>query len=370
MKPEMRHETPSPGPSSGRGASGRNPRILVVGITPTMNWLVARCLARTGLRPVVLGFQPASPLALLPDCRRYRRLTGVSWNQGELDADLLEQIERACTEEKIDLVIPSDHDMALLLAQPRALRSARLCLLPTHESFSTLHDKWQFAHVLDALKLPYPRTVLAQTPEELLSSSLHFPIVTKPTAKWASIGVQVHQSRDELERTIAAKSLSAEFPVLVQEFVPGFDAGFSFLAREGSLLAYTMFVREPGRPRRFFEDDRLLSDCQTLLTQTRYSGVGHFDLRHDPARDEFRFLELNPRFWASLLSALAAGVNYPALLVDLDRLSPTRPERAQRLGEAGPGVYERGVSTVMAFSEKTMWRAYEHLYRRSGRRPW
>jgi hypothetical protein len=32
---------------------------------------VARCLARAGLRPVVLGWHRRSPIGLLPGCRRY-----------------------------------------------------------------------------------------------------------------------------------------------------------------------------------------------------------------------------------------------------------------------------------------------------------
>lgn len=176
----------------------------------------------------------------------------------------------------------SHHDIALLLAPPRSLRNARVCTLVPHASFLALHDKWNFARILERLELPYPATELVRSPDELLFIQLRYPIVTKPTAKWAGLGFQVHASRDELERTILAGKLSATYPMLVQEFVPGLDVGFSFLARNGRLLAFSMFDRQPGQCRRFFEDERLIQYCACLLEDASYSGVGHFDLRYDP----------------------------------------------------------------------------------------
>ncbi len=346
------------------------PRVLVVGIATPLTWLVTRCLARAGLTPVVLGFHPVPPVALSRDCRRYVRLTGVRWIEGELDPAIIAQVERTCLDHRIDLVIAADHDAALLLAPPRSLRNARVCTMLPHESFTVLHDKWQFSRVLERLRLPYPATELARTPEALLSTALRFPIVTKPTAKWAGVGFQVHASRDALESAVKTGKLSATYPVLVQEFVPGRDVGFSFLAKGGRLLAFSMFDRQESEERRFFEDERLIDYCSSLLEDAKYSGVGHFDLRYDPAVDQFQFLELNPRFWASVLVAASAGVNYPALLTRIDELSPLEPVRAQRRGKVKLPAYEWLMSKSVFLWEHLMWRTYERILKWSGKRPW
>src|SRR4051812_1862773 len=45
------------------------PRVLVVGIVPSLTWSVTRCLSCAGMRPVVMGWHRFSPLWLVPDCR-------------------------------------------------------------------------------------------------------------------------------------------------------------------------------------------------------------------------------------------------------------------------------------------------------------
>lgn len=63
---------------------------------------------------------------------------------------------------------------------------------------------------------------------------------------------------------------------------------------------------------------------------TQYHGVGEVDSRYDPSTDTYQLLELNPRFWASLLYSLEAGINFPELLLRVDKLGD------------GPGCTTRG----------------------------
>jgi predicted ATP-grasp superfamily ATP-dependent carboligase len=338
------------------------PRVLVLGITPSLTWAVARCLARAGMRPVVVGYPRLSPLMLSRDFADYEPLVRAHWIDGELDLGLIHQVERAAYKYDADVVVPADYDSTMLLARAgHQLTRARPCVLPDPATILALHDKWELFQLLQRLGIPCPATELAATAEDLARTSLPFPIITKPPAQSASVGFQVHRSRQGLEATLAEGNLAAGFPVLVQQFAPGWDIGFSFLARRGRLVAYSISEHKRNGHRRFYDDPRLRRHMERLLEATRYSGVGHVDGRYDPDRDDVRILELNPRFWGSLLYSTNAGVNYPELLVRLDD-PPASCVQTARPGHVVLPPYERGMAVTMNVCE----RAYQRTFRALG----
>lgn len=88
-----------------------------------------------------------------------------------------------------------------------------------------------------------------------------------------------------------------------------------------------------------------------------WSGVANFDLLVDLERDEVLVLEMNPRYWRSLLGSLVAGVNFPALSCLLSEgtsfMKPeyrhvryVKPEESLRLLLKGCLGYESPISSL------------------------
>jgi hypothetical protein len=295
----------------------RYPAVLILGIVPSLTWLVARCIRRAGGNPAILAWHPLSPMKLSGDCGRYLHWQGIRKRDGQLDPAALEQVREVCRRLAIDWVLGADYDTALLLAGCADDPAIPSCPLPRASTITTFNNKWNLTRMLDALGLPVPESAYAASAAELLATPLSFPLITKPLDLWASVGFQIHRTREELERTVAQGRLHSTYPLIVQQFVPGWDAGASFLASDGALVAHSVF-RTPHRGSRVFQhDDRVRAYLDVFVEVTGYSGVGHIDLRYDPSTDSYRILELNPRFWASLLYAANAGLNYPDQLVRL-----------------------------------------------------
>jgi hypothetical protein len=58
-----------------------------------------------------------------------------------------------------------------------------------------------------------------------------------------------------------------------------------------------------------------------------WSGVANIDLRYDEDKKEVKILEINPRYWASVIGSLVAGINFPNLACQLSMgLDFPRPE--------------------------------------------
>jgi predicted ATP-grasp superfamily ATP-dependent carboligase len=351
---------PSLTPLDGRTDSlvARPRSVLVAGIVPTLTWAVARSLSLAGHRVVVLGWQARSPMALVPSLPYVPWRKARGWEGGELGPDALEAIDRTASERGLDWVVPADYPTTAWLSEHgAALRTARLVPVPQRALMDRLHDKWQFASQLDALRLPRPHTELARTADELLATRLAFPIITKPVDRWASLGFQRHDTPDQLRARLETGSLTAPFPVLVQSFAPGTDVGVAFVARRGKVLRQLAFDK-PGRGlRRHFALPRLDEAVHALVRATGYEGVGEIDARYDATRDDLRILELNPRFWASMLYATRAGANFADFLLRADELAPC--SRLPVTSEpVALGPLERAVTLAVQTTERfsATWR--------------
>ena len=327
------------------------PKVLVVGIVPTLTWSVARSLVLAGHRPTVLGWHRSSPMQIFPGVK-YLQWHNVRWFDDELDPLLVDQVEEICQELEIDCVLPADYQTTMLLSEyGYGVRSARVAAVPHPGLMRNLHNKWEFSRILRRLGLPQPNTELAADASALASTNLEFPIVTKPLDRWGGLGFQVHRSREHLEQRIVEGALASDYPLLVQEYVPGQDVGIAFLARNGHLVAYAAFEQPVRGSRRYFDAPRLRQYVATLVRETGYHGVGEIDTRYDPATDDYRLLEVNPRFWASIVFAAHAGMNFPDLLLHLDALPPNVGFTGQMV-PVRLSLFELGAARSVRFAEE------------------
>jgi predicted ATP-grasp superfamily ATP-dependent carboligase len=292
-------------------------RVAIFGVVPSLTWSVARCLVRAGWSPVVFGWHRVSPLSLVRGCT-YVPLQGVRWTKGELDPTVVLALDAACREHGIQKLMAVDFPaIALLSEHGAALHHAELCPLPSAATVHSLHNKWLFSRLCTRLDLPQPKTEMAATAEELFATRLSFPIITKPVDRWASVGFMRHDTPAALRIAVENRVLGAEFPLLVQEFSPGSDAGFAFVAQNGKIVSHTAFEQPRKGARRYFHSPELLAYATKIVAHTQYSGVGEIDARYDPACKTYKLLEVNPRFWASMLYAAHAGMNFPDLVLNL-----------------------------------------------------
>jgi peptidoglycan/xylan/chitin deacetylase (PgdA/CDA1 family) len=127
--------------------------------------------------------------------------------------------------------------------------------------------------------------------------------------------------------------------VLVQGHVLGAGVGVFFLMVNGhprARFAHRRIHEVPhtGGVSSFRESVHypdIEAHALAVLRRIGWNGVAMLEYRRDPRTGDFRLLELNARFWGSLHLALAAGVDFPRLLLDT-WLGSREPEPSWRPG--------------------------------------
>lgn len=266
------------------------------------------------------------------------------------DAAVLQQLEEVAARSGGALLIPVDEPAALLVIRhrERLARSLRLTPLPDPDVFALATSKARLVPFLDQRGFPHPRTLSGTSGNlsNLAWEGWKFPVLLKPDR--GSGGLGIHRCAHVAELNAAlARVASDEGQFLVQEWIPGSDVDCSFLAVEGEIVAWTT-QRAARKPQGFGpasevvmeEHPGLVRLAEQLCAALRWSGMAHLDTIQDERGGCYQVLELNGRFWTSLLASTAAGVNFPQLLIALDAgQSFGRPSfLPQRFFTAGLGL--------------------------------
>lgn len=204
----------------------------------------------------------------------------------------------------------------------RLKEMAAIAPVPALESLELVENKWVLVGFLGHHAIAHPDTLLASDDDQFARSlsAFPFPVLLKPATGSNGRGIHGFADRNSLLGFLRSDR-EPQRQCIVQAYVPGEDIDCSVLCHHGEILAYTIqngFI--PG-PRQFapaggitfLEDDQVLSTVAELMGRLRWNGVAHVDLRYDSRGGKPVVIEVNPRFWGSLLGSLAAGVNFPEL---------------------------------------------------------
>ena len=241
-------------------------------------------------------------------------------NKDEIIAEMIRVVQKT----KAEIVFPVDeHIIKIIAADKDAIRKvALLAPLPDLNTFTMAIDKGRLAEFLKGSDVPHPTTVrYAKGISDKAIQGLPFPVIIKPIDQGNALGIYTFQSPAELLAFFESQEVHHEY--IVQPFIDGYDIDCSCLCSEGRILSYTIqrgilssknrFAAAVGIE--FQHNEKVLTVVERLMKLLRWSGVAHIDLRYDRQADEIKVIEINARYWGSLLGSLHAGINFPLLAV-------------------------------------------------------
>jgi hypothetical protein len=280
---------------------------------------VALCLKTSG-RVILHGLSRRSSMPL----RTSSLFATFDCSMEKIELGLwLKRVDEIVARQQIDVVLPtSDFSIRALSEHGPSLACAdRLAQLPNQHTFDMATNKASLAKFLTVHGIPQPPTVLvtvgAQMPDGL--SALNFPVLAKPPLLAGGRGIQRCKDPAELDDFLADKPTGEIW--VVQELVKGHDVCVNALCQKGKVIASTAqhaIDQSPysfGPPTDFeFKSDLLATGIAgRLIEKLSWSGIANIDMRFDTKRNAPVVLEVNGRYWASLLGSMNAGVNFPLL---------------------------------------------------------
>jgi predicted ATP-grasp superfamily ATP-dependent carboligase len=297
-------------------------KVLVFGDDTGPCLAAARSFARRGIE-VHLTTQDGQGAA--SRSRFVARVHPLPLYRGD-GAGWLEALREICAAHAYVLLVPtSDSSLEQLLKHQADLPGMTLAV-PNPEAAAAFTDKALTRQLAMELEVPIAEGTRIEKIDGRwgLEADLPLPVVLKRRRSYRcgepdqKAPVLLVDSPCKLQRAIGTGRFD-----LAESALPGFCRGVSVLARGGRVLAAHQHRRLRQKhatgpsSSRISEpcDPQLLEWTERLVAETALTGVAMFEYRHDPDGGRTVLLEVNPRLWGSLPLALAAGADFPALLL-------------------------------------------------------
>lgn len=328
---------------------------------------VARCLAHVpDLKLHVLSTDPGALIRFSRHKASYRVLQEGNDNGQRLDA-----IKQAIKQTNADIVLPIG-EPAIRFVSDHCSPLKKLTALthtPRLDIFDIVVNKWLLANFMKEYNIPHPLTILYTSDEKFEQElgMLSFPVLIKPMQGSEGRNIQYFDNSAALLDFLKGNQRFSN-QYIVQSFIHGHDIDCSVLCRDGKILAYTIqkgFI--PGLQRfappvgiEFANDWQTFDVVHRLMSTLEWSGIAHIDLRYDDQDKQVKVLEVNARYWTTLLGSLVVGVNFPYLAC-LDGLGVSFPRPSYHLKRfiRGNSAIIRGYlckSKVNFTFKETSWR--------------
>ena len=233
----------------------------------------------------------------------------------------------------VDVLLPMDD-----LTVEAALAAGPLCpaLLPPEPAFRVFRDKAETLRAADAAGVPVPAwTVADADPDGALrqAEALGYPVVLKPRVSSGGRGLVLAHSPVDL-RPVLERQPRGPQGLVLQRWVgwgPQYDVCLLYDGQHRRVAAFVQreirhypLMGGPSTVQESVAAPELVDLAARLLDRAGWVGPAEVEFRVDAAGVP-RLMEVNPRYWASLALAIAAGVDFPRMHVDLALGRPVRP---------------------------------------------
>lgn len=306
-------------------------RILVTDSDNRSALAAVRSLGKLGHTVIVGGERHPSLASVSRYCSEF-----VEYSSPQRDPDgFVASVMRLCAEKRIDMVLPMTEITTLLLtAHQHALPEGTKLPFSNAAAVATAANKADVLALASRLGVPIPRTVVCESLAGALEKSgeLQYPVVMKSSRsrvwtgdRWLSTSVRYAADQQTFERH-ARNIPEAVYPLLLQERIEGPGVGVFLCCDETGVVASFAHRRIREKPpsggvsvlcESTLPDPAALEHATRLLEALQWRGVAMVEFKRDLGDGSLKLMEINGRFWGSLQLAIDAGVNFPALMVDI-----------------------------------------------------
>lgn len=319
--PQSTPESPSP-LQSGKRIS----KVLLLDGYSTRTLACVRSWGKQGIAFAV-GGESRWDMSLFS---RYAKETFVYTSPKRDVLKFIEDVNRYCHKFAADCVFPTSEAGIMACSQYRK-DLACVPLIPLEREIETTFSKAKTLALAESLGIAAPRTVhITESNKQAIDAlNLRLPVAIKSESSEVLLSGRAETSGKTAYAVTKAEvlkechsRLAKGQSVLLQEFIDGYGVGISGLFAEGrpvALLAHRR-IRESnplGGPSAVAEtieiDPRLREATESLFRALSFSGPAMTEFKIDRRTGQPYLMEINGRFWGTVLLAPAAGLDLPYL---------------------------------------------------------
>ncbi|WP_353117860.1 ATP-grasp domain-containing protein [Nitratidesulfovibrio sp.] len=232
----------------------------------------------------------------------------------------LDDMETIIKRERIDVLVPVLEETYMIARNRQRLGQRVGLLLADYSAMLALHDKGLLRQLAAScgVAMPATRDLADIARDEALAEGLAYPVVVKPMqggGGWAVEEATTPQRLCEIARERTAAGCNS----LVQQKVCGDTVCVAMLYDGGTLLASDAYRTLETYPWPYGqatlrESTRCLEaeqGLQRLLDAVGWTGVCEADFIVDAATGRAYLIDVNPRFWGSLVQSMTRGIDFP-----------------------------------------------------------
>jgi predicted ATP-grasp superfamily ATP-dependent carboligase len=301
-----------------------------------------RALGVNGIRITAGESTRLATAAFSRYCHRTVVYPSPLFNPAKFVSFLLRELSR----HSYQMLLPMEDETTFLISKFHSEFSRRTYLpIPPLEKLQFANCKDKILKLAEDKGIPIPKTWYIDDITQLndLKASLPYPVVIKPKNSAGAVGVSYPKNSDELIKQYLTVHRRFPYP-LIQERIPSHGNGYgaSFLmGKSGDVKASFVHKRLREYPvtggastlRESVRNDDVRDMAHTLLKALDWFGVAMVEFKMDPRDGIPKLMEINPRFWGSLSLAVAAGVNFPYLLLKMSRGENFKPVEHYQIGK-------------------------------------
>lgn len=324
-------------------------KVLLLDGYSTRTLACVRSWGKKGV-PFAVGGEARSDMSLLS---RFAREKFVYISPKRDVSSFVQDLNQFSQQFGADCIFPTSEAAIMACSQHRDALLATP-IIPRARDIELSFSKTNTLRLAESLGIAVPKTVFVtpDNPEIESIATLRFPVVVKSESSEVMLSQRIGTSkktayvfdRSELERECKAR-LAGQQSILIQEFVDGFGVGVSGLFEDGHPIALFGHrrIRESnplGGPSALAEsiviEDDLLRATTELFEKIGFTGPAMAEYKVDRRDGQAFLMEINGRFWGSILLAPAAGLDLPYLYwKQLNGIEITPEEKAYKVGVKG-----------------------------------
>lgn len=241
--------------------------------------------------------------------------------QGFIDC-LIENIIRL----RAEVLIPVFEETFLIAKHKDRLSQYVKLVLPSYDQILIAHNKDKWESVARSLNIQVPKTVTIEDSRNQKADlqSLSYPVFIKPKQGGGAWAIKQIDSSQELQ-TLLNQPLYLDRPwnrFFIQEKIIGETMCVAMLFCNGEYRAKIAYKQLRDYPvtggqatlRISIRNKDAETNFQRVLEELNWHGVCQADFVVDSRTGVPYLIDINPRFWGSLVQGIACGVDFPYLI--------------------------------------------------------